>query len=61
MNQKELFWLSVTVFLTVLAWMLLDIYKLNTGAKLDSVVSSSVSVNFKINTDLLEVVKKRVP
>lgn len=59
MNQKELFWLSITVFFTVFAWMLFDIYRLKTNVKIDSAVSSSVSVNFKMNTDLLEVLKKR--
>jgi len=61
MNQKELFWISVTVFLTIVAWMILDIYKVKTQTTIESKLQSLQTVDFKIKPDILEVLKERNP
>lgn len=54
MNQRELFFLSVTIFLTILAWIMLDIYKvqINQTTTLDSSPAVNVQLNPKIFTIL---------
>ena len=61
MNQKELFWISVTVFLTIVAWMILDIYRVKTQTTIESKLQSLQTVDFKIKPDILEVLKERNP
>lgn len=61
MNQKELFWISVTVFLTIVAWMILDIYRVKTLTTIESKLQSLQTVDFIIKPDILEVLKERNP
>jgi len=61
MNQKELFWISVTVFLTILAWMLLDIYKVKTQTTVESGLKSVQTVDFTIRSNILKILKERTP
>lgn len=61
MNQKELFWISVTVFLTIFAWMLLDIYKVKTQTTVDSGLKSVQTVDFTIKPDMLKKLKEMTP
>lgn len=58
MNQKELFWISVTVFLTIVAWMLLDIYKVKTQTKVET-IKSLQTVDFTLKSDVLKMLKER--
>ena len=61
MNQKELFWLSLTIFLTIVAWMILDIYKVKKQTKVESGLESLQTVDFSFNSDVLELIKERSP
>lgn len=60
MNRKELFWISVTVFMTIISWMMLDLYKVRTSADSGSNTSNVVKINFKIDPGILDVLKKKV-
>ena len=60
MNQKELFWISLTVFLTIVAWMLLDIYRVKTQTKVEG-LKSLQTVDFTIRPDILKVLKGKTP
>lgn len=60
MNRKELFWISVTVFLTIVSWMMLDIYKVKISADSGSGMMNIVKINFKIDPEILDVLKKKV-
>jgi len=61
MNQKEIFWISVTVFLTILAWMLLDLYKIKTQTTIDSGLGSVQTVDFVIKPEMLNKLKEMTP
>lgn len=62
MNQKELLWISVTIFLTILAWMFIDIYKVKAGVAASSVTATkSVTVNVKIDQKILTILKDKQP
>ncbi len=61
MNQKELFWISVTVFLTIVAWMLIDIYKIKTTTKVDNGLGSLQTVDFTLKPDVLKLLKEKTP
>lgn len=60
MNQKELFFISLTVFLTIIAWVVFELYGIKqttpTDAQIDSVV-----VNYTIDTKVFEILKNKVP
>ncbi|OGK25454.1 hypothetical protein A2954_07675 [Candidatus Roizmanbacteria bacterium RIFCSPLOWO2_01_FULL_37_12] len=61
MNQKELFWISVTIFLTIVAWMIVDIFKVKTTITVQSELKSVETVDFTIKPDILEILKERSP
>jgi len=61
MNQKELFWISVTVFLTIVAWMILDIYRVRTQTTVKSGFESLQIVDFTIRSDILKILKEKSP
>lgn len=61
MNQKEIFWISVTVFLTIVSWMILDIYRAKTQITVESELKSLETVNFTVRSDILKVLKERNP
>jgi len=54
MNQKELFIISITIFLTIVAWMLIEAYKVETA--IQSEKEEIAVIGKKINIDL-EVIK----
>lgn len=61
MNQKELFWISVTVFFTIIAWMVLDIYMVKTKVTVKSGFESMQKVDFTIKSDILRILKEKNP
>jgi hypothetical protein len=61
MNQKELFWISITIFLTIFAWMILDIFKVKTKITVQSELKTVQTVDFVIKPGVLEILKERNP
>lgn len=61
MNQKELFWISITIFLTIVAWMILDIYKVRTEITVQSELKSVQVVDFTIKPGVLELLEQKIP
>lgn len=59
MNKKELLFLSVGVFLTVIAWLVADIYHASTEDKIKSRIEVPKLDNYKISKELLEVIKSK--
>ncbi len=62
MNQKELLWISISIFLTIVAWMFIDIYKVkvNTVSQ-GAAVNVSSTVNVKIDQKILNMLKEKTP
>lgn len=60
MNQKELFFISITIFLTIVAWMLLDVYRAQSSS-FDMPVITLEQVNYKIDPWVLDQLKQKQP
>jgi len=59
MNKKELLFLSIGVFLTVIAWLVADIYHVSTEEKIKSKIEVPKLDNYKISKELLEIIKNK--
>jgi hypothetical protein len=59
MNKKEVLLLSIGVFLTVIAWLIADIYHASTEDKIKSKISLPQVIQYKISTDILQTLKSK--
>lgn len=59
MNKKELLFLSIGVFLTVIAWLVADIYHAAKEEKVKSRIEIPKLDNYKVSKELLDVIKNK--
>ena len=59
MNRKEVLLLSIGVFLTVIYWLIADIYHTSKEDKIKSRLSIPKVYQYKISKDLLETLKNK--
>lgn len=59
MNKKEFLIISVTVFLTSLAWLLADIYRASTEEKIKGNVQAPQIKNYQIREDVLKILETK--
>ncbi len=59
MKQRELFIISITIFLTIVAWMLLDIYKVNANVTVGSEFKIGPAVNYRIDPQTLQQLREK--
>lgn len=59
MNQKEILILSVGIFLTIIAWMLIDIYQLQNKHLIDKDIKGVNNLQFKIDDQIFKTLKER--
>lgn len=61
MNRKELFLISLSIFLTIFAWLLFDIYRIT--KKTEEIIKNDHMIKslkvIKLEKDVLEQLKKR--
>ena len=60
MKRKEIFILSVGIFLTVLAWLIADIYHAATFDKIKEKEEIPTLNNYQIKKDVLEKLKQKI-
>lgn len=60
MNQKELFLISSTVFLTIVAWVVFDLYGIKKSTPTDAEIDS-VRLDYSIDTKVFEVLRNKIP
>ena len=60
MNQKELFFISSTVFLTIVAWVAFELYGIKQTTPTDAQIES-VNVNYTIDTKIFEILRNKTP
>jgi len=60
MNRKEMLWISVSVFMTVIAWMVLEIYKVSVSSSLEKMNSLSINKT-KLSVDIIKILKTKKP
>lgn len=59
MNRKEVLLLSIGVFLTVICWLIADIYHAATEDKIKSRITLPQVNQYKISKELLETLKNK--
>lgn len=59
MNRKEVLLLSIGVFLTVVCWLIADIYHASTEDKIKSRISLPQVYHYNISKELLETLKNK--
>lgn len=62
MNKKELFLISITIFLTIIAWMLLEAYKVESAIKTEKEEMLTIRKIINLDTKVLKTLKaKKTP
>jgi hypothetical protein len=61
MNGKELMILAAGVFLTIVAWMIIDLYHINEQEYINREIPPVEIPNFKINTSIFPTLSERNP
>lgn len=59
MNQRELFFISLTVFLTIIAWMLLEAYKIDTAVKTEKEEKQVIEKKINLDNQILKILKNK--
>lgn len=60
MNQRDLLIISVTIFLTIIAWVVLEIRAISQETPTNEEIQAA-SVEYTINTDILDILQKKTP
>jgi hypothetical protein len=60
MKQNELLLLSVTIFLTIIAWVAADLYGIYKSTPTNQQIES-ISLKYSIDTKVLETLKAKKP
>jgi hypothetical protein len=61
MKQKELLILSITVFTTILAWVLLDVISVKKKISLEQSVQKVQPINFSLDQSTFSVLLEKSP
>lgn len=61
MKQRELFILSITIFLTIVSWVLFDLNSLSKRITIRSDISKYEQVDFSVRSSIVDNLKKRKP
>jgi hypothetical protein len=60
MNQKEILFISFTIFLTIIAWSISELYIIHKSTPTESQIES-VKLNYSIDTKILDTLQEKVP
>ncbi|MDA1316401.1 MAG: hypothetical protein O3B87_00075 [bacterium] len=60
MIQKDLLAIIITIFLTIIAWVIIELNGISQATPTESDVEA-VSLNYTIDTTLLDILEKRTP
>lgn len=60
MNQRDILIISVTIFLTIIAWVLLEVRAISRDTPTNEEIQAA-TVEYTINTDILDVLQKKTP
>lgn len=61
MKQKELLLLSIGVFITVVAWVIVEIYRIQIVGVLEEEVPLPTVENYSLDMSILERLKEKIP
>jgi hypothetical protein len=60
MNQKEILVISLTIFLTITAWVLSEVYSIHRETPTEAQIEST-KLNYTIDTAILDQLEKKTP
>lgn len=60
MNQKDILIIAITIFLTVIAWVVLELYGIKKETPTNTQIEST-TLKYTIDTDILDALEKRTP
>lgn len=61
MNKKEIFILSLTIFLTVIAWTVSEIIHVSTKSDNQELKSLQVIKSYKLEKNIFDIIESKVP
>lgn len=61
MNQKELLLIAASIFITIIAWMMVDIYKIKSVGTIEASSVKAGIVNLNVDAKILEKLKSKQP
>jgi len=61
MNQRELLTISIGIFLTIIAWMIIDLYHVQQSRTFQGTLGGVQVPSISINSKMFEVLKNKVP
>ncbi|NTU72628.1 hypothetical protein HGB07_00405 [Candidatus Roizmanbacteria bacterium] len=61
MNQRELLFITIGIFLTIVAGIVLDVYHVRNKSSLDAQIKPVQSVVKQINTTILDDLQSKTP
>ena len=61
MNKKELLVISIGIFMTIVAWMIADLYHTKQNTIVDEVVNQASIPSYKINPTVFSILKEKTP
>jgi hypothetical protein len=59
MNKKDIFLISIGIFLTVIFWLIADLYHASTQERIKDSISAPVIVNHDINKQVLKIIEEK--
>jgi len=59
MKRKELVYISICIFMTVLAWLVADIYHSSNRKAVDVVIADPVLLQYKIDTQVIKLIEDK--
>ena len=60
MNQRELFFISTTIFLTIVAWVLFEVYGIQQTTPTDTQIQT-ITLNYTIDTTVFDILRSKLP
>lgn len=57
MNQRELFFISLTIFFTIVAWMLLEIFKAESIVKIEKEEQMVLEKPITLDREILKILR----
>jgi len=61
MNRKELYILALGVFLTIIAWMIIDVYHISESKYINSEIPPIEIPQFKVDTNIFPTLAVKKP
>lgn len=59
MNKKEILYIAISIFLTVIAWLVADLYHASTEEKIKNKIAIPKIENYQIKKDILEILENK--